>query len=155
MVEDREIVDGTLSESSTLLVGERSNYARSKLDQLHEKLNNKMQALQALKSSLKPESKVLSILAKEVEWLQGEKRQLEAHLNHTEMWAEHLGRWRADVQSAEVFNMNFFLYIQKDFFMIFLLNRCLITGILHNLYWLSTWQRMKTMMKAYQADGWC
>ncbi|XP_018044280.1 PREDICTED: sorting nexin-25-like isoform X2 [Atta colombica] len=102
LVEDREIIDGTLSESSTLLVGERSNYARSKLDQLHEKLNNKMQALQALKSSLKPESKVLSILAKEVEWLQGEKRQLEAHLNHTEMWAEHLGRWRADVQSAEM-----------------------------------------------------
>ncbi|TGZ32525.1 sorting nexin-25 [Temnothorax longispinosus] len=102
LVEDREIVDGTLSESSTLLVGERSNYARSKLDQLHEKLNNKMQALQALKSSLKPESKVLSILAKEVEWLQGEKRQLEAHLNHTEMWAEHLGHWRADVQSAEM-----------------------------------------------------
>ncbi|RLU16238.1 hypothetical protein DMN91_011998 [Ooceraea biroi] len=102
LVEDREIVDGTLSESSTLLVGERSNYARSKLDQLQEKLNNKMQALQALKSSLKPESKVLSILAKEVEWLQGEKRQLEAHLNHTEMWAEHLGHWRADVQSAEM-----------------------------------------------------
>ncbi|KAG5319379.1 SNX25 protein, partial [Pseudoatta argentina] len=102
LVEDREIIDGTLSETSTLLVGERSNYARSKLDQLHEKLNNKMQALQALKSSLKPESKVLSILAKEVEWLQGEKRQLEAHLNHTEMWAEHLGRWRADVQSSEM-----------------------------------------------------
>lgn len=102
LAEDHGIVDGTLSESSTLLVGERSNYARSKLDQLQEKLNNKMQALQALKSSLKPESKVLSILAKEVEWLQGEKRQLEAHLNHTEMWAEHLGHWRADVQSAEV-----------------------------------------------------
>lgn len=102
LAEDHGIVDGTLSESSTLLVGERSNYARSKLDQLQEKLNNKMQALQALKSSLKPESKVLSILAKEVEWLQGEKRQLEAHLNHTEMWAEHLGHWRADVQNAEV-----------------------------------------------------
>ncbi|EFN64146.1 Sorting nexin-25 [Camponotus floridanus] len=102
LVEDHGIVDGTLSDSSTLLVGERSNYARSKLDQLQEKLNNKMQALQALKSSLKPESKVLSILAKEVEWLQGEKRQLEAHLNHTEMWAEHLGHWRADVQNAEM-----------------------------------------------------
>ncbi|KAL6439937.1 hypothetical protein ACFW04_004151 [Cataglyphis niger] len=102
LAEDHGIVDGTLSESSTLLVGERSNYARSKLDQLQEKLNNKMQALQALKSSLKPESKVLSILAKEVEWLQGEKRQLEAHLNHTEMWAEHLGHWRADVQNAEM-----------------------------------------------------
>lgn len=102
LVEDRGIVDGTLSESSTLLVGEQSNYARSKLDQLQEKLNNKMQALQALKSSLKPESKVLSILAKEVECLQGEKQQLEAHLNRTEMWAEHLGHWRVDVQRAEV-----------------------------------------------------
>ncbi|XP_066598002.1 sorting nexin-25-like isoform X2 [Prorops nasuta] len=90
-----------ISEASPLLVGEHSSYARSKLDQLHEKLNNKMQALQALKASLKPESRVLSILAKEVEWLQGEKIQLEAHLNHTEMWAEHLGRWRADVQNAE------------------------------------------------------
>ncbi|XP_020288174.1 sorting nexin-25-like [Pseudomyrmex gracilis] len=102
LVEDRGIVDGTLSESSTLLVGEQSNYARSKLDQLQEKLNNKMQALQALKSSLKPESKVLSILAKEVECLQGEKQQLEAHLNRTEMWAEHLGHWRVDVQRAEI-----------------------------------------------------
>ncbi|KAG7200932.1 hypothetical protein KM043_003293 [Ampulex compressa] len=102
LTEDRRMVDGALTETSSLLVGEHSNYARSKLDQLQEKLNNKMQALQALRSSLKPESKILSILAKEVEWLQGEKRQLEAHLTHTEMWAEHLGHWRADVQSAEM-----------------------------------------------------
>ncbi|XP_043269106.1 sorting nexin-25 isoform X2 [Venturia canescens] len=101
LAEDRQLVEGSLSEHSSLLVGDHSNYARSKLDQLEEKLNNKMQALQALRTSLKPESRVLSILAKEVEWLQGEKRQLEAHLTHTEMWAEHLGRWRADVQSAE------------------------------------------------------
>ncbi|XP_012279765.1 sorting nexin-25 [Orussus abietinus] len=100
--EDRQSIDGAISETAALLVVEHSNYARSKFDQLQEKLNNKMQALQALKSSLKPESRVLSILAKEVEWLQGEKRQLEAHLNHTEMWAEHLGHWRADVQSAEI-----------------------------------------------------
>ena len=93
-----------------MLVGEHSNYARSKLDQLQEKLNNKTQALQALKTSLKSESKVLGILAKEVEWLQGEKRQVEAHLNHTEMWAEHLGHWRADVQSAEVNNKFKFIY---------------------------------------------
>lgn len=90
------------------MVGEHSNYARNKLDQLQEKLNNKTQALQALKSSLKPENKVLAILAKEVEWLQGEKRQLEAHINHTETWAEHLGNWRADVQSAEVFTIFLF-----------------------------------------------
>ncbi|XP_012169812.1 sorting nexin-25 isoform X2 [Bombus terrestris] len=101
LVEDRHIGNGTLSENISLFVGEHSNYARSKLDQLQEKLNNKMQALQALKSSLKPESKVLNFLAKEVEWLQSEKKQLEAHLTHTEMWAEHLGHWRAEVQSAE------------------------------------------------------
>ncbi|XP_057339890.1 sorting nexin-25 [Microplitis mediator] len=97
---DERVNDCVVNE--TTLVGEHSNYARSKLDQLAEKLNNKMQALQALKSSLKPESRVLSILAKEVEWLQGEKRQLEAHLTHTEMWAEHLGKWRCDVQSGEI-----------------------------------------------------
>lgn len=101
-MEDRRMGNGTLSENISLLVGEHSNYARSKLDQLQEKLNNKMQALQALKSSLKPESKVLNFLAKEVEWLQSEKKQLEAHLTHTEMWAEHLGHWKAEVQSAEV-----------------------------------------------------
>lgn len=102
MAEDRQGVDGVIADSCSLLVGEHSNYTRSKLDRLQEKLKNKMQALQALKSSLKPERRVLNILAKEVEWLQGEKRQLEAHITHTEMWAEHLGRWRADVQSAEV-----------------------------------------------------
>lgn len=31
-----------------------------------------------------------------------EKRQLEAHLIRTEVWAEHLGKWRAIVQSVEV-----------------------------------------------------
>ncbi|KAH0554738.1 sorting nexin-25 [Cotesia glomerata] len=98
-----DLSDERVSEvASETLVGEHSTYARSKLDQLAEKLNNKMQALQALKSSLKPESRVLSILAKEVEFLQGEKRQLEAHLSHTEMWAEHLGKWRCDVQSGEI-----------------------------------------------------
>ncbi|CAL7949365.1 unnamed protein product [Xylocopa violacea] len=40
--------------------------------------------------------------AKEVECLQNQKRQLEAHLTHTEMWAEHLSHWRAEVQSAEI-----------------------------------------------------
>lgn len=50
---------------------------------------------------MKPESKVLSGLEKEVESLEGEKRQLEAHLTRTEVWEEHLGKWRAVVQSAE------------------------------------------------------
>lgn len=121
IIEDRQMMERSCSESTSLMVEEHSNYARSKLDQLQEKLNNKMQALQALRTSLKPESKILSILAKEVEWLQGEKRQLEAHLNHTEMWAEHLSKWRADVQNAEVIlNSSFFHFIH--FFFIFYIN---------------------------------
>nr|CAD7459223.1 unnamed protein product [Timema tahoe] len=59
-------------------------------------------ALQALRMSLKPESRVLVVLEKEVERLEGEKRQLEAHLTRTEVWGEHLGQWRASVQSAEI-----------------------------------------------------
>lgn len=45
---------------------------------------------------------MLRILEKEVEWLQGEQRQLEAHLSRTETWGENLGKWRAIVQSADV-----------------------------------------------------
>lgn len=56
----------------------------------------------ALRSSMRPDSKVLARLKNEVEWLQGEKRQLEAHLTRTEIWAENLGKWRAYIQSAEV-----------------------------------------------------
>ena len=67
-----------------------------------EKLYNKNQAHNALKASLKPESKLLYILDKEVDWLKMEKRQLEAHLTRTELWSENLGKWRATVQSVEV-----------------------------------------------------
>lgn len=100
--EKQSSVDSGMIAENSLNVGDHSNYARRKLDQLEEKLNNKSQALAALKSSMRPESKVLSKLEKEVEWLQGEKRQLEAHLNRTEVWAENLGRWTAIVQSAEI-----------------------------------------------------
>ncbi|KAL1509137.1 hypothetical protein ABEB36_003923 [Hypothenemus hampei] len=85
-----------------LNVGDHSNYARRKLYQLEEKLNNKVQALAALRTSMRPESKVLSKLAAEVEWLEGEKRQLDAHIRRTEVWAENLGRWTTFVQSAEI-----------------------------------------------------
>uniref|UniRef100_A0A6P7GFM5 Sorting nexin-25 n=1 Tax=Diabrotica virgifera virgifera TaxID=50390 RepID=A0A6P7GFM5_DIAVI len=102
-MEERQIsTDSAEIIENTLNVGDHSNYARRKLDQLEEKLNNKTQALAALKSSMRPESKVLSKLEKEVEWLEGEKRQLEAHISRTEIWADNLGRWRAYVQSAEV-----------------------------------------------------
>ncbi|XP_055601426.1 sorting nexin-25 [Uranotaenia lowii] len=78
-----------------------STYARNKLEQLDEKLANKNQALEALKQSLKPDSKLLAILEKEIDWLKGEKRQLESHLLRTEVWAEYLGKWRSIVESVD------------------------------------------------------
>ncbi|KAF5269792.1 hypothetical protein FQA39_LY08573 [Lamprigera yunnana] len=103
VLEERQLSGESSSSIDTSLhVGDHSNYARRKLHQLQEKLNNKMQALQALRSSLKPESRVLRILEKEVEWLEGEKRQVEAHINRTETWGENLGKWRAIVQSADI-----------------------------------------------------
>lgn len=79
-----------------------STYARNKLEQLDEKLMNKNQALEALKQSLKPDSKLLQMLEKEIDWLKGEKRQLESHLVRTEVWGEYLGKWRAIVESVDL-----------------------------------------------------
>lgn len=88
--------------ASQMDLSNHSTYARNKLDQLQERLDNKNQALDALRTSLKPESKLLGILGKEVDWLRMEKRQLEAHLTRTEIWGENLGKWQASVQSVEV-----------------------------------------------------
>lgn len=94
-----------------------STYARNKLEQIQERLDNKDHALEALKVSMKPESKVLTILEKEVEWLKGEKRQLEAHLMRTEVWGENLGKWRATIQNvecAEDKEPQFIILVQTD-----------------------------------------
>lgn len=98
--------EATLQESVELLdnsdIVEESSYAHRKLDEIQEKLYDKTQALEALRCNMKPDHSVLSRLENDVELLQGEKRQLEAHLMRTEAWTEHLGRWRAVVQSAEM-----------------------------------------------------
>ncbi|XP_068627751.1 sorting nexin-25 isoform X2 [Battus philenor] len=105
-VEDRQLSNETASSvesaGGTIHLTEHSTYARRKLDQLQERHNNKTQALAALRASLKPESPALAMLANEVERLAGEQMRLEAHLARTDTWAEHLGRWRASVHSAEV-----------------------------------------------------
>lgn len=83
-------------------VAAHTSYARRKLEQIQERIDKKNQALDALKYSVKPESKVLTILEKEMEWLKSEKRQTEAHLRRTDAWTEHLGKWKATIQSVEV-----------------------------------------------------
>ncbi|XP_045459696.1 sorting nexin-25 [Melitaea cinxia] len=104
-IEDRQLSNDSVSSAEsagTVHLAEHSTYARRKLDQLQERHNNKTQALAALRASLKPESPALAMLANEVERLAGEQMRLEAHLARTDTWAEHLGRWRATVHSAEI-----------------------------------------------------
>ncbi|XP_050083193.1 sorting nexin-25 [Anopheles aquasalis] len=91
---------GSSSDQPLVDLSNHSQYARNKLAQLDEKLANKQQALEALKHSLKPDSKLLLMLEREIEWLRGERRQLESHLLRTEVWSEYLGRWRAIVESV-------------------------------------------------------
>ncbi|XP_037824620.1 sorting nexin-25 isoform X1 [Lucilia sericata] len=93
-------VEGT--PSATIDVAAHTSYARKKLEQIQERIDKKNQALDALKYSVKSDSKVLQILEKEMEWLKNIKRQTEAHLRRTDAWTEHLGRWKATLQSVEI-----------------------------------------------------
>ncbi|XP_053948481.1 sorting nexin-25 isoform X2 [Anastrepha ludens] len=95
-------LEGGDGANTTLDVAAHTSYARRKLEQLQERIDKKSQALDALKCSVKPESKVLQILEKEMEWLKNEKRQTEAHLKRTDAWTEHLGKWKATLQSVEI-----------------------------------------------------
>lgn len=105
-------------------VAAHTSYARRKLEQIQERIDKKNQALDALKYSVKPESKVLTILEKEMEWLKSEKRQTEAHLRRTDAWTEHLGKWKATIQSVEVSApslSDFISHLQFFFFFLHLL----------------------------------
>lgn len=117
-VDDMESTfEGHTDSDVSMELTNHSTYARSKLEQIQERLDNKDHALEALKVSMKPESRVLSILEKEVEWLKGEKRQLEAHLMRTEVWGENLGKWRATIQNVEFADdkePQFIILVQTD-----------------------------------------
>ena len=78
-----------------------SGFAKSHMDQVAEKLQNKMQALTALKSSLKPESKILQQLQNEISVLEAKGKEVRLHMSRTEAWAENLGNWRCHVQSVD------------------------------------------------------
>ncbi len=86
-------------------VTERSdnpNYlAQVHLDHINEKLQNKVQALKALRGSLKADSKVLKMLQGQVDALQDNKAEVEQHIERTEAWSEHLGQWKCHVHNVE------------------------------------------------------
>lgn len=95
-------LDGHDDYDTEMDLANHSTYAKNKLEQLQERLKTKKSALEALKSSLKPDSHILSILEKEIENLKNEKRQLESHLVRTEVWTSNLGKWRAQVENVNI-----------------------------------------------------
>ncbi|XP_055841813.1 sorting nexin-25 isoform X1 [Episyrphus balteatus] len=102
-ISDGQDEQNTSSETENQMdVATHTTYARKKLEQIQDRLDKKSLALDALKYSVKPESKVLIILEKEMEWLRNEKRQTEAHLRRTDAWSDHIGKWKATIQSLEV-----------------------------------------------------
>ncbi len=53
--------------------------------------------MQALRSSLKPDSRILTMLQQEVEGLGEERRAVESHIRRTDSWADSLGEWQCQV----------------------------------------------------------
>ncbi|CAG2166197.1 unnamed protein product, partial [Oppiella nova] len=86
-----------------------------KLENLTQKLNDKRNALKALKksetekltkSSLNVNQKLIQLLEKEVNDMVRDCSQLESHLECTEMWISGMGKWRAEVHNIELDNID-------------------------------------------------
>ncbi|KAI0217802.1 Sorting nexin-25 [Lamellibrachia satsuma] len=86
-------------------VAHYSIYALQKLQQLNEKLGHKHDALKALTASGQQNHKMLKLQADiraEIEALQMARRQLEFHIERTELWMENVGQWQAQIYNSEV-----------------------------------------------------
>ena len=127
--DDTSVVDRMCPNSATsglnttaesILLNDHSSFAKSHLEHIGERLQNKTQALKALKSSLKPDSKVLTKLSDEVETLRSDRLEVEHHLLRMEAWSENLSHWRAHIQSVnhieedEILQVSIIVYVPTD-----------------------------------------
>lgn len=83
-------------------VGSYSLYIRKKLNEIQDRIDKKQQALDALRHSMKGDSKILTKLGRDIECLEMAKCQAETQLKRTDIWMENLGKWKANVQNVEV-----------------------------------------------------
>ncbi|XP_052089463.1 sorting nexin-25-like isoform X1 [Mytilus californianus] len=86
----------------------QSYEAQARLQQLDEKIENKTQALHAMRATKttaaddSKKEKVEKEIEKELENLEMEKRMREAHILRTRTWIENQGQWRVHVYGAEL-----------------------------------------------------
>ncbi|XP_022086183.1 sorting nexin-25-like isoform X2 [Acanthaster planci] len=81
---------------------EQTMSVMTKLQQVEERLSNKLQALSNLKSAHSADSKMQQMLEKETEQLKLEKSTLETYIERTDLWSDHIGKWRADICAAQI-----------------------------------------------------
>ena len=60
-----------------------------------------MKALQAIQQSNKADAKITKHLENEIETLQLDHKQLEAHVERTTLWSDNIGQWRVYIQSVQ------------------------------------------------------
>ncbi|KAL3879426.1 hypothetical protein ACJMK2_031724 [Sinanodonta woodiana] len=83
----------------------QSYHAQQKLQQLDSKIQNKTQALEAIRGSMKADPKMKKLeeeMEKEVENLHLERKNLGSHILRTQQWWENHGKWRAYIYDTEI-----------------------------------------------------
>ena len=99
---------------------DNSSLAKSRLELVEEQITNKIQAQKALKTSLKPDSKVLQNIADEILSLESEKSEILLHLDQTESWTANLGLWQcrlhqvSPVLNKDIYNANLVVYVPQE-----------------------------------------
>ncbi|GAB6030109.1 hypothetical protein CHUAL_005788 [Chamberlinius hualienensis] len=91
-------------QTSNIPLSHQTTFARTRLDQLTDKLSTKIRALKALQNSSMIESKsqVTNMLEKEIQEMKAEKKMLVEHIETTDLWIENIGKWAVDVHSVEM-----------------------------------------------------
>ncbi|CAG0924084.1 unnamed protein product [Notodromas monacha] len=106
---------GKVRGSKASLVESEKNYAQSQLNLLEEKLSKKVKELEAAKAGGNG-SKTAVGLEKDVKCLTDDVQQLSCFAARSALWSEHLGQWRACIQSVEATEdgLMFLLVVQKE-----------------------------------------
>lgn len=111
-----EYQDKNLTNSSEGVIDAHLSQTKSKLEALSQKLNDKRNALKALKktgterekllnsNNINVNAKLIQLLEKEIDEISREYNQLETHLECTKLWIEGIGKWTSDVHNIELDN---------------------------------------------------
>jgi len=82
-------------------IEERNDYAVRTLQTLDQNINAKTQALELIQRAYSIDSAEQERIEEDIDRLKTERRQLEFHIERTDLWCEMLGHWNATISSAQ------------------------------------------------------